>query len=423
MADKLSLSEHSHPVTSLQRRYAHLRQLPLKQLDQVSPLLLIGADHTHLITPTQPVNLGPPGAPAVIRTLLGWTLQGPARDIASPPSIGCHYISFKCPPDDIHHNVQKLWQLETLPPRSIRVVVCSKQDQQAIHQLETQTIRVPVNEVLRYATPLPQADPWLPLKAPKEAALSRLRSCERRLLQNPKQAETYTNEIQKLITAGYVKKLSSSEIADAPESWYIPHHIVHHNGKDRIVFDCSFSYQNQCLNSQLLPGPTLGPSLLGVLLRFRQHKIAISGDVKSMFHRVRLLPQDKPLLRFLWRDLDCRSPPTVYEWQVLPFGTTSSPCCAIYTLQRIAKEAQADEHILHSIHNYVDNCLQSLPTPAQAKDLLQGLHTTLLSGGFEIRQWASNDPQVILTSLQRPGPITQNSGCHTILPLTPWSLR
>ena len=139
-ADKLSLSEHSHPVTSLQRRYAHLRQLPLKQLDQISPLLLIGADHTHLITPTQPVKLVPPGAPAAIKTLLGWTLQGPARDIASPPSIGCHYISFKCPPDDIHHNVQKLWQLDTLPPRSIRVVVRPKQNQQAIHQHETQTI-------------------------------------------------------------------------------------------------------------------------------------------------------------------------------------------------------------------------------------------------------------------------------------------
>ena len=113
-------------------------------------------------------------------------------------------------------------------------------------------------------------------------------------------------------------------------SWYIPHHIVRHNGKDRIVFDCSFSYQNQCLNTQLLPGPTLGPSLLGVLLRFRQHKIAISGDVKSMFHQVRLLPRDKPLLRFLWRDLDSSSPPTVYEWQVIPFGTTASPRCAIY---------------------------------------------------------------------------------------------
>lgn len=72
--------------------------------------------------------------------------------------------------------------------------------------------------------------------------MSRLCSCERRLFQNPQQAETYTREIQKLIDAGYVKKLSSSEVEDVPESWYIPHHIVHHNGKDRIVFDCSFSY-------------------------------------------------------------------------------------------------------------------------------------------------------------------------------------
>ncbi len=64
---------------------------------------------------------------------------------------------------------------------------------------------------------------------------------------------------------------------------------------------------------------------------------------------------------------------------------------------RIIKDAQADEHITHSIHNcfYVDNCLQSLPTPEEAKDLLHSLRTTLSSGGFEIRQWASNDPQVI----------------------------
>ena len=43
--------------------------------------------------------------------------------------------------------------------------------------------------------------------------------------QNLQQAETY-NKIQKCITAGYVKKLSSSEIADSTESWCIPHHIV-----------------------------------------------------------------------------------------------------------------------------------------------------------------------------------------------------
>lgn len=165
-----------------------------------------------------------------------------------------------------------------------------------MHQLETQTIRTPVDGILRYAAPLLHVEPWPPLKAPKEAVMSHLRSCERQILQIPQQAKTYNREIQKLIDDGYVNKLSSAKVKDIPESWYIPHHIVHHNSKDPIVFDCSFSYRNQCLNSQLLPGPILGPSILGVLLRFRQHKPAISGDIRSIFHQVRLLPQDKPLL-------------------------------------------------------------------------------------------------------------------------------
>ncbi len=190
-ADQLSLSEHSHPVKSLQRRYPHLRQLPLKQLNKVKPLLLLGSDQTHLITPTQPVKSGPPGAPVAIKTRLGWTLQGPARDLTNSSSTHFYYISFKCPPDDIYHNVQKLWQLDALPQRNMKAVVRSKQDQEAMHQLETQTIRTPVDGILRYVANLLRVEPWPPLKAAKEAVMSRLRSCERRLLQNPQQAETY----------------------------------------------------------------------------------------------------------------------------------------------------------------------------------------------------------------------------------------
>lgn len=107
-----------------------------------------------------------------------------------------------------------------------------------------------------------------------------------------------------------------------------------------------------------------------------------------MFHQVHLLTQDTPLLRFLWRNLDCRSPPTVFEWQVMPFGTTSSPCCVIYTLQRVIKDEQVDKRITHSIHNCfdVDNCLQSFPTPEEAQELQYSLRNTLSSGGFEFRQ-------------------------------------
>lgn len=77
----------------------------------------------------------------------------------------------------------------------------------------------------------------------------------------------------------------------------------------------------------------LGPSLLRVLLRFRQQSVAVCGDIKSMFHEVLLLPKDKSLLRFIWWDMCRDMEPCIYEWQVHPFGTTCSPCCAIFALQ------------------------------------------------------------------------------------------
>lgn len=138
-----------------------------------------------------------------------------------------------------------------------------------------------------------------PLKASKEAVMARLRSTEAKLAKNPEQAAAYIAEIHRLETSGYARKLPPGSEEDVKETWYIPHHMVQHNGKNRVVFDCSFQWKGQCLNALLLPGPTLSSSLLGVLLRFREHPVGISGDIKGMFHQVHLLPEDRPLLRFL----------------------------------------------------------------------------------------------------------------------------
>ncbi|KAK0146565.1 hypothetical protein N1851_014104 [Merluccius polli] len=116
-----------------------------------------------------------------------------------------------------------------------------------------------------------------------------------------------------------------------------------------------------------------------------------------MFHQIRLLPQDKPLLRFLWRDMNKDVPPSVHQWQVLPFGTTCSPCCAIYALQKHVKDNQPDREVQDSVTHrfYVDNCLQSFPSSVAAQTLLDKLRAILSSEGFDLRQWASNDPTVI----------------------------
>lgn len=330
----LYLAERSYPIRSLQKKYKHLVGLPLEQFARVKPLILIGADHPHLLTPIEPVRLGLPGGPAAIHTRLGWTLQGPARLVQQTLSEQqCLFTTVSPQTTELMANVQKLWQMDVLPFRSDKVVTRSKEDQEAVEMLEAKTARVEIKGVLRYATPLLRKRQMPLFQATKEAVMPSLRSTWKRLARDPQLAEAYCEKICKLVRAGPVKKLGPDLPAEG-ESWFIPHHLVQHNEKNRIVFNCSYQFRGLNLNESLLPGPTLGASLLGVSLRFRQSTVAISGDIRSMFHQVRLLPQDRPLLKFVWRDMRRDDPPDVYEWQVLPFGTTCSPCCAMFALQR-----------------------------------------------------------------------------------------
>ncbi|KAF7647360.1 hypothetical protein LDENG_00173590 [Lucifuga dentata] len=92
----------------------------------------------------------------------------------------------------------------------------------------------------------------------------------------------------------------------------------------------------------------------------------------------------------MWREEE----PTIYEWQVLPFGTTCSPCYTIYALQCHLQKRTTLGDTLECLF-YVDNCLYSIPTPEEVGELVDALRHLLKEGGFEIRQWACDLPSVI----------------------------
>jgi len=108
-AQQLSLAEHSHPVRNLRKRYQHLKGLPLNDFEAVCPVLLIGSDYPYLITPVEPVRLGPPGGPAAIKTRLGWTLLGPVQFFQKEMTEQhCHFNSVSSPESDLYKRVEKL---------------------------------------------------------------------------------------------------------------------------------------------------------------------------------------------------------------------------------------------------------------------------------------------------------------------------
>ena len=70
--------------------------------------------------------------------------------------------------------------------------------------------------------------------------------------------------------------------------------------KIRIVFDAAAMQDGISLKNQLHQGPDLTNSFLGVLLRFRQYRIALVAVKEGMFNQVKVPPEDSDALRFLW---------------------------------------------------------------------------------------------------------------------------
>ncbi|KAJ8380850.1 hypothetical protein SKAU_G00016280 [Synaphobranchus kaupii] len=76
---------------------------------------------------------------------------------------------------------ERLWKMHVLPYRSERAITRSKQDQEAAILLEQRTVRIEVDKVHWYATPLLHIKNMPHLLAPKEAVLPHLHGIEKRL--------------------------------------------------------------------------------------------------------------------------------------------------------------------------------------------------------------------------------------------------
>ena len=105
----------------------------------------------------------------------------------------------------------------------------------------------------------------------------------------------------------------------------------------RVVFDPARPY-GVSLNFFLFKGPGLIGNLLGVRQRFREEKVAFSGDISKMFFQILLPKEDTHVHRFLWRSLDTTRKPTTYALQRVTFGDKPSPDMTSFVMLKTAKE-------------------------------------------------------------------------------------
>jgi hypothetical protein len=255
-----------------------------------------------------------------------------------------------------------------------------------------------------YEIPLPFKDDEVKLPNNKSQALSRLSKLKQRFLRDKKYQTDYLTFMNGMIASNYAELIPQEEMElDDGRIWYLPHHGVYHHRKPdniRVVFDCSAVYKGQSLNQNLLQGPDLTNSLLGVLCRFRQDKTAFMCDLEAMFHQVMVNVNDRNFLRFLWwKDGDLDNEPIVYRMTAHLFGATSSPGCANVGLKTTADdyETECGSQAANFVRDnfYVDDGLKSVSTPTNAIDLIQKTKTLCKKGGFRLHKIISNSKEVI----------------------------
>ena len=123
--------------------------------------------------------------------------------------------------------------------------------------------------------------------------------------------------------------------------FYICHHaVVKPECKStpiRIVFNSSASFQGHGLNDYLAKGSDMLNELLQVLLRFREGKIGIVGDIAKMYHSINITKFDQMTHCFLWRNFECKHPPDIYAITVVNFGDRPSATIAMCAMQKNSK--------------------------------------------------------------------------------------
>ncbi|XP_063371441.1 uncharacterized protein LOC134659686 isoform X1 [Cydia amplana] len=359
------------------------------------PTIVIGQDNWHLIVTRQIID-GPPNLPVASLTRLGWVLHGPDRTRRAAVQFVGHARPNTAEDEALqlmkrHFDIESLGVSQKLPR--------ADPDQRALDLLKATCEKIPGENRYRSGLLWRSDDEKLPDN--RAQALKRLHSLERKLDHDANLKAEYAKHMNNLLDKGYAEKMDSPPPPDAPRTWYLAHFPTFHpqRGKMRLVWDAAATAHGRSLNSALLAGPDLLESLFGVLVRFREGKIAVIADVKEMFLQIEIIEQDRDALRFVWRGEDRTSPPQEYRMKRLIFGSAASPTTALYVKNENAKTHSKEYPIAaeKTIKNtYMDDMLIALDTSEEdARRVVNDVYELNMRASFELRGFASNHPAVI----------------------------
>lgn len=122
------------------------------------------------------------------------------------------------------------------------------------------------------------------------------------------------------------------------------------------------------------------------------------ADTQQMFYCFIVREDHRNYLRFCGKDNDVNKEVIDYCMKVHVFGNSPSPAVAVYGLRKAiqagAKDYGTDTVNFVEGHFYVDDGLISVPSPAEAIDLLQRTKASLTESNLRLHKFAFNSQAV-----------------------------
>ncbi|XP_068684275.1 uncharacterized protein [Montipora foliosa] len=409
VSEKFNFKERYLPEDIDRRSHPHLLDIDVPDVKIKKVSVLIGKDvgEAHEVLEVRKSNR--PGSQLQAqRGPLGWVITGTILGSPNHSEVNVHFTFCE---RKLHEQVENFWKIEGFGAKALcKPIIEEPVPRRQNHYLSREDIRaVDILENTtrltdgHYETGLLWRNDDVELPNNRKEAEKRLQSLKRKFRKDPSLEMKYRATMNDYIAESHAWKLTTEEASlTGSRTWYLPHFAVTNCNKPNkvpIVFDAAAEHKGTSLNKNLLPGPDYTNSLVGVLLRFREEKVALVGDIKSMFHQVKVRPEDQDCLRFLWWSGSLDETPNEYAMTVHIFGATDSPCSANFALLRTAENnwKEFDPVTVDTLRDnyYVDDLLKSMPTPERAITLMRELIELCAKGGFNLTKFMSNNREVL----------------------------
>ena len=248
-------------------------------------------------------------------------------------------------------------------------------------------------EQQRWITRYPWIKPPTSLPDNRYIALATLRGTEKTLAKDPEWYKVYSDQIKDMEERGSCRKLTQAELDGWEGPTFYICHLAVRNPKSattpvRIVFNSSHTCKGISLNSCLAKGPdSYMNCLLDILIRWREYRGVILGDISKMFHAIAITEPDQHVHRFLWRGLEGGVPDT-YIMTALNMGDICSQTIAmeaVFNTGDRVKDSHPEVSYVLKNSSYVDDIAHS--TLNNPLPVAREVHEVLKNHGFRIKQW------------------------------------